>query len=735
MRNRYHYSSNQFPVANTADLNERFVVSRCSLYLKRLLSRYPRIDEHSLTFSVWLLGRSTELFADFLMNSVKKSGRVEMSPEWSDEGCDFYDADYLHALYKRLSQGKRGQAVKLLISLLDKRHAKLDCSRQSDLSKNFQKVKASFSLTENETEYSIFQLIVAGWSYAYDFFYYHLDVNDFKSRSYLMAALNYNVRDMEDVLHGTLRKISLIDNSGMDITVDNEMLEYFTSIDSGRVSENLFTPLKSTDLPLHYHMVGKTQADHVLALLKNKPGGSSHILVYGPPGTGKTTFVKAISKKIRSPFFEVMRGDERNASTTRRAAILASLNMTNTGKGSVIVVDEADNILDTGFSWMLRGETQDKGWLNELLEMPGVRMIWITNRITGIEDSVLRRFKYSLQFKPFTRRQRMTLWNNILETNGAQNRLSQPEVRELATEYKLSAGAVSQAVETAVNLKKRSKKAFKETIRLTLDSHRTLLNGGSAVRNKEKLDQTYSIEGLNAEGDLKGLVSQVKAFDHNQRKSNSERRGNMSLLFYGPPGTGKSELARYLAHTIDREVLVKKASDILNPYVGGTEANINQAFEEAEAEDAVLVIDEVDSFLFNRKRAVRSWEISFTNEFLSQMERFEGILIGTTNLMTDLDHASIRRFNIKMKLNYLKPEGNLVFYERMLSKLTKEPLGKGVKERVAKITQLAPGDFSIVRKRFSFFSPEKVTHKSMVKALEAEARIKKVHQGRKKIGF
>lgn len=59
----------------------------------------------------------------------------------------------------------------------------------------------------------------------------------------------------------------------------------------------------------------------------------------------------------------------------------------------------------------------------------------------------------------------------------------------------------------------------------------------------------------------------------------------MNLLFYGPPGTGKSELARYIACHLDKELICKKTSDILDSFVGGTEQNIKEAFEEAESEE------------------------------------------------------------------------------------------------------------------------------------------------------
>ena len=118
-----------------------------------------------------------------------------------------------------------------------------------------------------------------------------------------------------------------------------------------------------------------------------------------------------------------------------------------------------------------------------------------------------------------------------------------------------------------------------------------------------------------------------------------------------PPGTGKSELARYIAGTLNRELICKRSSDLLDPFVGMTEQNLAQAFFEAETKEAVLVRDEVDSILASRDRAHHTWEVSFTNELLAQMERFRGILIGTTDRLLDLDQASIRRFNFKIGFN------------------------------------------------------------------------------------
>jgi AAA+ superfamily predicted ATPase len=210
---------------------------------------------------------------------------------------------------------------------------------------------------------------------------------------------------------------------------------------------------------------------------------------------------------------------------------------------------------------------------------------------------------------------------------------------------------------------------------------------------------------------------------------------NMNLLFYGPPGSGKSELARYIADRLDREIICKRVSDLQSKWVGEGEKNIKWAFQEAEAEDAILIIDEANSLLLSRERAVRSWEISFTNEFLTQMERFRGILICTTNRLKDLDDASIRRFSHKMEFDYLLPGGNVIFYEKLLARLIETPLDRNSKAVLRNIPGLAPGDFKTVRDRFSFYPQNGLTHQMLINALIVESRIKNVHGKNKKIGF
>ena len=153
----------------------------------------------------------------------------------------------------------------------------------------------------------------------------------------------------------------------------------------------------------------------------------------------------------------------------------------------------------------------------------------------------------------------------------------------------------------------------------------------------------YRLELLNADCDLARLQEGLG------------RVGEGRLCLYGPPGTGKTAFGRHLAQALDRPLLVKRASDILSPYVGMAERNIAQMFREARADGAVLLLDEADSLLRDRQGAQRSWEVTQVNEMLTQMEEFRGIFIASTNLMNSLDAAAMRRFDACIRLGYLAP--------------------------------------------------------------------------------
>ena len=144
-----------------------------------------------------------------------------------------------------------------------------------------------------------------------------------------------------------------------------------------------------------------------------------------------------------------------------------------------------------------------------------------------------------------------------------------------------------------------------------------------------------------------------------------KRRGiDARIIFYGPPGTGKTITAMGLAKTLKKPILSFDCSRILSMYVGESEKNVRKIFDDfrdlsAKAKvEPILLLNEADQFLSSRSEGAGSSADKMHNQmqniFLEQIERFEGILIATTNLLGNIDKAFSRRFNYKVA--FKKPD-------------------------------------------------------------------------------
>jgi len=202
-----------------------------------------------------------------------------------------------------------------------------------------------------------------------------------------------------------------------------------------------------------------------------------------------------------------------------------------------------------------------------------------------------------------------------------------------------------------------------------------------------------------------------------------QARGHGTLCFYGPPGTGKTALAAHIASAVGRPLLVKRASDLMSKFVGETEQNMAAMFREAEAEKAVLVLDEADSYLQDRRNAQRSYEVTEVNEMLQGMERFAGIFICTTNLFDRIDQAALRRFTFKIRFKPLAPEQRLGMFVVEALGGDAAGLDESIRGHLARLDQLCPGDFAAVRRQAEILG-EVLDAQEFLLQLEAEHRIK-----------
>jgi SpoVK/Ycf46/Vps4 family AAA+-type ATPase len=131
--------------------------------------------------------------------------------------------------------------------------------------------------------------------------------------------------------------------------------------------------------------------------------------------------------------------------------------------------------------------------------------------------------------------------------------------------------------------------------------------------------------------------------------------------------------------------------------VGVAEKRIAAMFAEAERNGQLLLLDEADSMLQDRRLSTRSWEVSHTNELLTQMENFRGVFVACTNFLDRLDRAALRRFAWKVRLEAMDGPRRERMFARWFPRLG---LDEGARERLSRIPRLSPGDFKAVATLF-----------------------------------
>jgi SpoVK/Ycf46/Vps4 family AAA+-type ATPase len=483
------------------------------------------------------------------------------------------------------------------------------------------------------------------------------------------------------------------------------------------------------------------------AVARKEPG--VNVLMYGPPGTGKTELARVVAQAAGLELFEVEYADrDGNALSGRdryRSLQIAQVFLKGTAH-SALLFDEVEDVFppisSEAAQIMARaehvapshtGSVSGKAWVNQILETNAVPTIWVTNRIEQIDPAFRRRFAYHLELKsppPGAREQlvRKTLEDapvsdalvaRLTERKG----LTPAQIRTAVRFAELAASPVKPAARRSAKARATQPPMLDDLI------ERQLKNADLALGRKPDLVQRpgvtqYSLDMLNVESryELPRVIAALKA------------RGHGCLCFHGAPGTGKTALAEHLAQQLERPLMSRRASDLVSKFVGETEQQMAAMFREAEAEKAVLLLDEADSFLQDRRGAQRTYEVTEVNEMLQGMERFAGIFICTTNLMDSIDQAALRRFTFKIRFKPLSAEQRQTMFVVEALEGDALRLEPAHAVRLAKLDQLCPGDFAAVKRQVEILA-EVLQPEEFIAQLEAEHRIKPEVREARGIGF
>ena len=522
------------------------------------------------------------------------------------------------------------------------------------------------------------------------------DLNNIQATKAISKVLNLRFGDVQKAFRkdGIFAKTSIVKLENnvhnlkykIDVINNNFMCDLFVKCESmDEIFESAIKPCNKTNLTTKNYPHIKEDMKILLSFLKNairKKQKGVNVLLYGSAGTGKTEFSKAVASELNLKLYEVAYDDgDGYANEYQRIRSYCLAQSVLSAGSNLLMYDEAEDIFNTKND---EKRQYGKAFINRSLETNYLPTIWITNNIYCMDEAVVRRFNLAIEIGIPTEDVRAKIIKKYSE-NLIDNKL----VKKLAKNRFVAPAVVSNASLVVSNLNTKDKnKAFERVISNTLKAQ-----GYDEIEKDEKpsvdLPSSYDPNFVNSDCDLTELMQGIKSSK------------NARMCLYGVPGTGKSAYAKFIAKSLKKPIIIKKGSDLLSMFVGGTEQNIALAFKEAKDKKAVLVFDEVDSFLQDRSMAARSWEVTQVNEMLVQMESFEGIFIATTNLIDNLDKACLRRFDLKLEFGYLLPEQAQNLFKKECA-LLKVKFDENASKKVSNLGLLAPGDFASVRRQAKF---------------------------------
>ena len=258
---------------------------------------------------------------------------------------------------------------------------------------------------------------------------------------------------------------------------------------------------------------------------------------------------------------------------------------------------------------------------------------------------------------------------------------------QLAQRFALGAGAIRRAVASARVLAGLGAHGLLTVADLQEGVRQNIAERMGGLAERIAIRQTWdelvlSEDILSRVHALVGRVQQAHVvYEQWGYRSKMPRGVGVAALFSGPPGTGKTMVAGLLANELGLELYQVDLSKVVSKWIGETEKQLAKVFDAAEAGHVLLLFDEADALFGQRSTEMRGATDRYANlevNFLLQrIERFNGIVILTTNLDASIDKALKRRLAAHIVFQHPDEDEQAELWRRMLASKG-APLGRDI---------------------------------------------------------
>lgn len=489
--------------------------------------------------------------------------------------------------------------------------------------------------------------------------------------------------------------------------------------------------LSRPDTPAADLSMDAPSLDAVLALTRPilaaafPAGAGVCIGVRGPSGTGKTMLAEVVAAAAGRPLITVdcarLGGDD-----TPFPDLLATVFQEARLRNALLAFDAPE-------AFLAPKSPRLAAFFAELDAHPGVSML-LTTESASLDPTVERHVAWQVETELPDPTHREAIWRLHVgrhpgvkalglpqlaldfEFTGAQIRNAVRVAREIAssrgeptfTRDDLNAGAWAQVRADMAEYARRSK------VRLTLDD---------LVLPDEEMRQVRDL--LDAARHRAFIMTE---WGFGRRLTTGK---GIACLLLGEPGTGKTLCAEILAVALGQNLYQISIPRVMSKYIGETEKNIERIFATARANNSILLFDEADA-LFSTRVKVETSVDRFSNMeinlLLQEIERYEGLVLLTTNLEKNIDKAFERRIQFKIRFPFPDAEHRAKIWRGHVPREC--PIEPDIDwALVGKSFQLAGGNIKNALLRAAYHAARDGTRISMqhlVDAAEAECR----HAGR-----